>query len=78
VLATLDEALRDDPALLEPGERERIVERMAGLRTAAAGDDAYVLQAWLSSLDEAAKAFAERRASAKLSTLVAGRRVQDV
>jgi molecular chaperone HscA len=75
VLATLEEALREDAALLEPGEREPIVERMAGLRAAAEGNDPYALGAWLSSLDEAAKGFAERRASAKLSGLVAGKKV---
>jgi molecular chaperone HscA len=77
-LAALEEGLRDDAALLAPGEREAIAERMAGLRAATEGDDPYAVQAWLSSLDAAARDFAERRASRSLGKLVAGKSVDEV
>jgi molecular chaperone HscA len=77
-LATLEEGLRDDPELLQPGEREVVAKGMAGLRAAAEGDDPYALRAWLSSLDAAARDFAERRASKSLGKLVAGKRADEI
>jgi molecular chaperone HscA len=78
VLASLEEALRSDAALLLPGEREAIAQRMAGVRAAAEGTDPYALRAWLSSLDEAGSAFAERRAGAHLERAFAGKKVDEV
>jgi molecular chaperone HscA len=78
VLAALEAGLREDAATLEPGEREVIVQRMAGVRAATEGTDPYALRAWLSSLDEAAKGFAERRASAHLARAFQGKTVEEI
>ena len=78
VLAALEAGLREDAGALEPGEREAIVQRMAGVRAAAEGTDPYALRAWLSSLDEAAKGFAERRASVHLARAFQGKTVEEI
>jgi molecular chaperone HscA len=77
-LAAVEQALRADAALLLPGEREAIAQRMAGLRIAAEGTDPYALRAWLSALDEAGSAFAERRAQEHLARAFAGKKVDEV
>ena len=78
VLAALEAGLREDASLFEPGERDAIAQRMAGVRAAAEGTDPYALRAWLSSLDEAAKEFAERRAGDHLARAFQGKRVEEI
>jgi molecular chaperone HscA len=77
-LQALSSALREDGGLLAAGEREEIELRMMGLREAVGGDDAAAIQAWVSSLDEASRAFAERRMDLHLGRAVRGRRVDDL
>jgi molecular chaperone HscA len=78
LLRLLDDALRDHAGLLDAAGREALDQRMAGVRAAAAGEDPYALEAWLSSLDEAARPFVERVASARLTREMAGRKVDEV
>jgi molecular chaperone HscA len=78
VLAALGSALEEDGALLAEGERAAIEERARGLGEAMQGDDPFAVQAWLDSLDAAAKPFVERRVDAHVSRAMAGRRVEDV
>jgi molecular chaperone HscA len=77
-LAALDDALRSDPDLLAPGERALLDGRAAGLRRAMTGEDFLAVKAWLSSLDEAAQPFVERRLDRLAARALAGRRVDDV
>jgi molecular chaperone HscA len=78
LLGALDDALRSDPDLLAPGERALLDGRAAGLRRAMAGDDFLAVKAWISSLDEAAQPFVERRLDRLAARAFAGRRVDEV
>jgi molecular chaperone HscA len=76
-LLAVETALAEDGSLLEPGEREAIGERLAGLRAALGGDDVGAIQAWIASLDGAAQAFVERRLDRRVASALAGRRVEE-
>jgi len=76
-LSAVESALAEDGALLEPGEREAIGERLSGLRAALGGDDVGAIQAWIASLDAAAQAFVERRLDRRVASALAGRSVEE-
>jgi molecular chaperone HscA len=78
VLAALEAALREDGDLLEEAERAALEERARGLRTAMAGGEYGVVQAWLSSLAEASTPFAERRMARAVEKVIGGRRAEEV
>jgi len=78
VLAALDAALAEDGELLDAPERAALEERAAGLRRAMGGDDFGAVQAWLGSLADASRPFAERRMSRAVERVVGGRSVDDV
>jgi molecular chaperone HscA len=78
VLTALDLALAEDGDLLDASERAALEERAAGLRRAMAGEDFGVAQAWLGSLAEASRPFAERRMSRAVERVVGGRRADEV
>jgi molecular chaperone HscA len=78
VLAALEAALAEDGDLLEAEERAGVVERADGLRRAMAGPEVGVVQAWLSSLAEASRPFAERRMSRAVERVIGGRGVGEV
>ena len=78
VLHALDAALAEDRELVVDEERSDIEARMEGLRAAMTGADPHALRAWLDALDEASRAFAERRLDKHVGRKLAGRRLEDV
>jgi len=76
-LLAVETALAEDGALLEAGEREAIGERLAGLRGALRGDDVGAVQAWIASLDGAARPFVERRLDRRVASALAGRSIEE-
>jgi molecular chaperone HscA len=78
ILGSLERALAVDGELVAPEERERIEERMRGLREAMAGSDHLAVKAWIDSVEAASKEFAERRMNAHVARAMAGRRVEEL
>jgi molecular chaperone HscA len=77
ILNSLEAAFRVDGELLDAAERERIEERMRGLRAAMAGTDHLAVKAWIESVDGATKAFAERRMNKHIALAMAGHHVEE-
>jgi molecular chaperone HscA len=77
ILASLETAFALDGELLKPDEREKLAERMRGLRDAMAGTDYLAMKAWIESLDAASKPFAERRMDKHIVQAMAGHRVEE-
>ena len=77
ILASLASAFELDGELLAPPEREKIEERMRGLRQAMAGTDYLAVKAWIESVDAASKEFAERRMNKHVAQAMAGHRVEE-
>jgi molecular chaperone HscA len=77
ILASLASAFELDGELLAPPEREKIEERMRGLRQAMAGTDYLAVKAWIESVDAASKEFAERRMNKHVAKAMAGHRVEE-
>jgi molecular chaperone HscA len=77
ILSSLEAAFRLDGELLGAEERERIEDRMRGLREAIAGTDYLAVKAWIESVDAASKEFAERRMNKHVAKAMAGRRVDE-
>jgi molecular chaperone HscA len=77
ILAALDSAFQVDGELLSAAERGAIEERLAGLRTAMAGDDYLAIKAWIETLDGATRVFAERRMDKHVRAAMAGHRVDE-
>ena len=71
-------ALRADAALLEAGEGARIEAAIARLERAAAGEDREEIDALVSALDDAARAFAQRRMDRSIGAALKGRAVAAV
>jgi molecular chaperone HscA len=67
-----------DPALLVPGERERIEAALTKLEEAAKGDEPRKIQLRIEDLDEATKAFAERRMNRAIAMAIEGQRLDQV
>lgn len=67
-----------DPALLEPGERERIEAALVHVDEAAKADDPRKIQLRIEDLDEATKAFAERRMNRAIAMAIEGQRLEQV
>jgi molecular chaperone HscA len=78
VLGALATALQEDPELLTDEERAEIELRMEGLRAAMTHDDPLAIRAWIESLDEAAKPFAERRLDQHVGRALAGKRLDEL
>ncbi len=77
ILASLESAFRMDGELLLPEERERIEDRMRGLREAMAGNDYLAVKAWIESVDAASRDFAERRMNKHVAKAMGGHRVDE-
>jgi len=77
ILASLETAFEMDGELLAPPEREKIEERMRGLRDAMAGSDYLAVKAWIESVDGATKEFAERRMNKHIAKAMSGHRVEE-
>jgi molecular chaperone HscA len=77
ILATLASAFAMDGELLDAAERAAIEERLAGLRSAMAGDDYLAIKAWIESVDGATRTFAERRMDQHVRLAMAGHRVEE-
>jgi molecular chaperone HscA len=77
ILASLESAFELDGELLSATERAAVEARMAGLRQAMAGPDYLAIKAWIESVDEATKAFAERRMDKHIKKAMAGHRVEE-
>jgi molecular chaperone HscA len=77
ILASLETAFALDGELLRADEREKIEDRMRGLREAMAGTDYLAMKAWIESLDAASKPFAERRMDKHIVQAMAGHRVEE-
>jgi molecular chaperone HscA len=78
VLQATEKALREDAAMLIPGERERIEAAMALLTAAKAGDDHRRIGALIEDLDQIAKPFAGRRMDRAIEAALRGRDVGSV
>jgi molecular chaperone HscA len=77
ILASLESAFHVDGELLKATERAAIEQKMAGLRAAMGGDDYLAIKAWIESVDEATKVFAERRMDKHIKKAMAGHRVEE-
>jgi molecular chaperone HscA len=78
ILIATRKALDTDADLLEPGEREQIVEACEVLDQAAAGDDPSKVHSHIEGLDDATRAFAGRRMNRAIARAIEGRRVDAV
>ena len=77
ILSSLESAFAVDGELLKATERGAIEQKMAGLRQAMDGHDYLAIKAWIESVDEATKPFAERRMDKHIKMAMAGRRVEE-
>jgi len=77
ILGSLESAFAVDGELLKATERAAIEQCMAGLQKAMAGDDYLAVKAWIESVDDATKAFAERRMDKHIKMAMAGHRVEE-
>jgi molecular chaperone HscA len=78
ILAATRKGLRADEDLLRPGERETIEQAWATLEHAARGDDPSRVHACIEALDDATKAFAERRMNRAIARAIGGKRLETV
>ena len=78
ILRALDQALADDEALLQPGEREVIDGVAASLREAMARQDRQRISALSHRLDEVSAPFAQRRIERDLKLALEGRSTDEV
>jgi molecular chaperone HscA len=78
ILAATRKGLDKDSDLLDPGDLERIEEACAALEEAARGEDAGRVHARIEALDDATRAFAERRMNRAIASAIEGRRVESV
>ncbi|MDB4940928.1 MAG: Chaperone protein HscA [Labilithrix sp.] len=67
-----------DAELLAPGERERIEAALTALETAALGTDPQRVQLRIDELDDATKAFAERRMNRAIARAIEGQAIESV
>jgi molecular chaperone HscA len=65
-------------AVLEPGERERIVKAMEALATAAAGEDPVATRDAYDALSQTSEPFARRIMDAAISDVVAGHTLEEL
>jgi molecular chaperone HscA len=77
ILSSLESAFAVDGELLGAAERAAIEQRMAGLKQAMGGGDYLAIKAWIESVDEATKVFAERRMDKHIKKAMAGHRVEE-
>ena len=77
ILASLESAFQVDGELLKATERAAIEQKMGGLRQAMDGQDYLAIKAWIESVDEATKPFAERRMDKHIKKAMAGHRVEE-
>jgi molecular chaperone HscA len=78
MLLATKKGLDADADLLRQGEREEIEAAYATLEQATGGEDASRVHALIEALDEATKAFAERRMNRAIARAIEGRRVEAV
>jgi molecular chaperone HscA len=78
ILTATRKALEVDADLLQPGERERIVQACEALEAAAGGADPSKVQARIQALDDVTKAFAGVRMNRAIARAIEGRRVDTV
>ena len=77
ILSSLESAFAVDGELLGATERAAIEQKVAGLKKAMDGDDYLAIKAWIESVDEATKPFAERRMDKHIKLAMAGHRVDE-
>ncbi len=77
IIASLESAMSLDGELLREEERDRIQDRIRGLREAMGGQDFLAVKAWIESLDAASKEFAERRMNKHIARAMRGHRVEE-
>ncbi|HEY3820408.1 MAG TPA: Fe-S protein assembly chaperone HscA [Polyangiaceae bacterium] len=75
ILTATRKALDADADLLQPGERERIVQACEALDAAARGEDPSRVHSRIEALDDATKAFAGRRMNRAIARAIEGQRV---
>ncbi|MCG3172940.1 MAG: Chaperone protein HscA [Myxococcota bacterium] len=78
ILAALDRALREDRALLAPGEAERIQAVADRLGQAIAGDSQRAIRDLIEELDRVSAPFAQRRMNRSISQALEGRRADQI
>ena len=78
ILAALDAAAADTPALLTDDDRRAIAAARAALEAAATRADAQAIRAAIEDLDRASKPFAERRMNRALDVGLRGKDVAAV
>ncbi|WP_223644659.1 Fe-S protein assembly chaperone HscA [Corallococcus sp. EGB] len=77
VLSEADRQLRENAALLQPGEPEAIQAAMARVREAAGGRDYLAVKEALHALDEASRGFIERVMNRAITQVVSGHSVEE-
>jgi molecular chaperone HscA len=77
ILASLESAFGMDGELLSTVERGAVEDRLDGLRAAMAGDDYLAIKAWIETVDQATRVFAERRMDKHVRAAMAGHRVEE-
>ena len=76
ILHATSKGLTADADLLAAGERERIEAAFAALEQSVRGDDPARVRTRIEELDDATKAFAERRMNRAIARAIEGRRVE--
>jgi molecular chaperone HscA len=78
ILTATRKALDTDADLLQPGEKERIVQACEALDEAARGEDPSKVHSRIEGLDDATKAFAGRRMNRAIAHAIEGRRIDTI
>jgi molecular chaperone HscA len=73
-----EKALKQDAALLLPGEGETIRSALQALRQASAGEDSRAIHVRIEELDQISKPFAGRRMDRSIAQALSGRDVADL
>jgi molecular chaperone HscA len=71
-------AIKCDPDMLEPGEKEAIETGLSALKDAMAGNDRQRITAGAHHLDEVTAPFAQRRIERDLQLAISGKAAADV